>query len=225
MSDALDPATRDRFDLVLVILLVTVALGALSSESRVVASMAVLAEAVALFVIYQVAEVRGRRRLVAVVLVAMAVASLVISLWVGPPQFGSGLQSSVGLLIAVSGPWVILHRLARHQTITIRTVAGALCLYLMIGLAITYLLLLGQRFIGEPILRGDVQDPLALSDAIYFSFITLTTIGYGDISPATGLSRAVAMAGGLIGQIYLVSAVALLVSNIGRRRGGYREGE
>ncbi|MFO7549459.1 MAG: potassium channel family protein [Acidimicrobiia bacterium] len=225
MSDAPDPATRDRFGLVLVILLATVAVGALSFESRVVASIAVLAEAGALLVIYRVAEVRGRATLVAVVLVAMAVASLVISVWVGPPEFGSGLQSAVGLLIAVTGPWVIVRRLARHRTITIHTVAGALCLYLMIGLAVTYLLVLGQRFVDGPMLLGNVGDPLVLSDAIYFSFITLTTIGFGDITPATGLSRAVAMAGGLIGQIYLVSAVALLVSNIGRPRSGYREAE
>jgi voltage-gated potassium channel len=56
------------------------------------------------------------------------------------------------------------------------------------------------------------------SDYMYFSFITLATVGYGDLTPQGGLGRALAVLEGLFGQIYLVTAVAALVGNLGRTR-------
>ena len=53
---------------------------------------------------------------------------------------------------------------------------------------------------------------------MYFSFITMATVGYGDLTPQGGLGRALAVTEGLFGQIYLVTAVAALVGNIGRAR-------
>jgi Ion channel len=50
------------------------------------------------------------------------------------------------------------------------------------------------------------------SDTLYFSLITLTTVGYGDITPAANVARAVAAAEAITGQLYLVSVVAAVVS-------------
>ena len=57
---------------------------------------------------------------------------------------------------------------------------------------------------------------------MYFSYVTLTTVGYGDFTAATSTGRMIAVSEALTGQLYLVSAVALLVGNIGRTivRGG-----
>jgi voltage-gated potassium channel Kch len=56
------------------------------------------------------------------------------------------------------------------------------------------------------------------SDALYFSYVTLATVGYGDLTPATELGRTLAVAEALLGQIYLVTVVALIVGNLGGRR-------
>jgi hypothetical protein len=53
---------------------------------------------------------------------------------------------------------------------------------------------------------------------MYFSFITMATVGYGHLTPRGGLGRALAVTEGLFGQIYLVTAVAALVGNLGRAR-------
>jgi len=53
---------------------------------------------------------------------------------------------------------------------------------------------------------------------LYFSFITLTTTGYGDISPAFGPGRMIAVTEAVIGQLYLVSVVAIVVSAFGKRK-------
>jgi hypothetical protein len=55
-------------------------------------------------------------------------------------------------------------------------------------------------------------------DYVYFSFVTLTTVGYGDLTSRLDLGRMCSIFEALFGQLYLVSVVALLVSNVGRSR-------
>ena len=60
---------------------------------------------------------------------------------------------------------------------------------------------------------------------VYFSFITLTTVGFGDFTPAANLGRMLAASEALLGQLYLVLVISLLVANLGRfNRGDARQG-
>jgi hypothetical protein len=52
---------------------------------------------------------------------------------------------------------------------------------------------------------------------VYFSFVTMATVGYGDLLAQGGVGRALAVTEGILGQVYLVTAVAALVGNLGRR--------
>jgi hypothetical protein len=61
------------------------------------------------------------------------------------------------------------------------------------------------------------------SDYVYFSFTTMATVGYGDLIAQGGLGRALAVTEGMLGQIYLVTAVAALVGNLGRTRAPLQE--
>ena len=65
---------------------------------------------------------------------------------------------------------------------------------------------------------GTFSGPLTFNDEVYFSFVTLTTIGYGDIVAANDLSRGLAIFEALLGQLYLVTVVSLVVGNLGRDR-------
>jgi len=67
----------------------------------------------------------------------------------------------------------------------------------------------GQSFFVQ------VQTPQT-GDFVYFSYITITTTGYGDLTAASNFGRMLAASEALIGQLYLVSVVALLVGNVGR---------
>ena len=60
--------------------------------------------------------------------------------------------------------------------------------------------------------------PATAARSLYFSFTTLTTIGYGDVTASTNLGHTLAVSEGLLGQIYLVTIVSLIVSNLGRGR-------
>jgi Ion channel len=71
-------------------------------------------------------------------------------------------------------------------------------------------------FHQEGYLNGVAGLPTA-ADQLYFSVITLATVGYGDITPASQLARAVAVVEALTGQIYLVSVVAAVVGGWHRK--------
>jgi uncharacterized membrane protein len=62
---------------------------------------------------------------------------------------------------------------------------------------------------------AQVADP-SRSDFLYFSYVTVATVGYGDLTAASDLGRMLAVTEGLLGQIYLVTVVALIVSNLAR---------
>ena len=92
-------------------------------------------------------------------------------------------------------------------------VAGALCGYLLIGVAFGHFYSLAElripgSFNGVDPHLSKPQSHLALT---YFSFATLTTVGYGDITPARPTVRSMAAAEAVIGQFYLAVLVADLV--------------
>lgn len=136
---------------------------------------------------------------------------------------GDGLRGSfflVSLALVVAAPVAIVHGLARRAVVDARTVLGAVCIYVLIGMSFAF----GYGAIGS--FRSHAffaQQPGAtISDYLYFSFVTLTTVGYGDLTVAGGFGRAVAVLEALLGQIYLVTVVALLVGAMGYRPGGTR---
>ena len=91
---------------------------------------------------------------------------------------------------------------------------GVLCVYLLIGMAFGFaygiISAARRRHFFAQIHGGDQ------ADFLYFSFVTMTTTGFGDLTAAKDFGRSLAVTEALIGQIYLVTVVALIVSNLGR---------
>ena len=108
----------------------------------------------------------------------------------------------------------ILRRAFSHRKVTLNTVAASLAAYLLLGLIFTSLF----RFVN--IVDGPffVQTGVNAFTYEYFSYVTLTTVGYGDFTAATDAGRTLAMIEALLGQVFLVTIVALVVSNLGRDR-------
>jgi hypothetical protein len=113
------------------------------------------------------------------------------------------------LLVTATLP-VTLSRVVRHERVTSETVLGALCAYVLLGLlfAFAYLAVDAARdspFFVQP---GAHQG----SEYLYFSFVTLTTLGFGDLSPSVGLPQALTAVEALVGSVFLVTLVARLVT-------------
>ena len=119
------------------------------------------------------------------------------------------------VLFAIAFPAVV-RRAFQHERVTMNSLVAAITGYLLIGIwfAATYrgiAALNGYSFFRE------TSQPRG-GDFTYFSFLTLTTVGYGDLSPSTDIARIASISEAVIGQIYLVTAVARLVSLLGTAR-------
>lgn len=155
---------------------------------------------------------RGFRRVAFVLIVAAIVASIVGA--ANGTDTGQELSGLTTALLAAVGPVLIVRGVRRRSLqINVETVAAALSIYLMIGLFYSYLY--GALDIVDPPFFVQTEDA-SRSEVMYFSFITQTTVGYGDFSPAGNIGRALAVSQAALGQIYLVTIVALIVSNLGR---------
>lgn len=115
--------------------------------------------------------------------------------------------------LVLSGTTVlVLRRLLLQERVTLETVAGALCTYLMVGLAFASL----YRTISV-VDAGAFTEELGGASS-YFSFVTLTTLGYGDIAPVSDLARSLSTLEAVLGQVLLVTLVARFVGNLGQQR-------
>ena len=115
----------------------------------------------------------------------------------------------VALLVTATLP-ITLIRVLHHRRITHETILGALCTYVLLGLLFAFVFLAAAdlrdvAFFAQP-------GPHQQSEYVYFSFVTLTTLGFGDLSPAVGLPQALVALEALLGQVFLVTLVARLVT-------------
>jgi hypothetical protein len=124
-----------------------------------------------------------------------------------------------GLLVAFA-PVVIAAAILRNVretgAVELPTLSGVLAIYLLIGMFYSFLYAAIQAA-GDGDFFAQVADP-ERSDFLYFSYITQSTTGYGDFTPAADLGRMLAVTEALFGQIYLVTIVALIVANLRPRR-------
>jgi len=116
--------------------------------------------------------------------------------------------------------WVVGLAVARAAVITTDILCGAVCVYLLFGVLAGFVLLLiefiapGSFAISNWSTTPAQEQDLFLHDPgwlIYFSFITLTTVGYGDVLPANAVARSAAVLVAVIGQMLLMVQIARLV--------------
>ena len=129
---------------------------------------------------------------------------------------GRGVMLFVNLVLVALAPIAILRAIRAHHQITWATVVGAISIFLCIGLFFACL----HQIIYElddnafVVANGELH-PATFQ---YFSFITLTTVGFGDVLAVSNFARTMTALQAIIGQIFLVTVVALVVGNIGRTR-------
>jgi len=105
----------------------------------------------------------------------------------------------------------ILRRMLKQQEVTRETIFSAIVAYLLIGLMWAFLYMLVEKLAPGSFAFPDTDLRTTAMHFEYFSFVTITTLGYGDILPVTNKASSLAMLEALVGQIYLVVLVAWLV--------------
>ena len=209
-----DERTRQpaRFGLLLITLISTYLFSAFTSGRWIEAVQVVFFVVVALLALRTSPLRSGAVRVAAIAVAAGSVAAF-------PVALRSGDQAAVGavniwtsllLLLAVA---VIMHRVISLTSVTAQSIYGALSAYLLIGLMFAAFYAAIDHFGSDHFFVNN--QPADAQTLQYFSFTTLTTLGYGDFTTADDGGRAVAVLEAMIGQVFLATLVARLVSAYG----------
>jgi hypothetical protein len=153
---------------------------------------------------------------------ALAVAGVVVAALhaVGGPVGDGEARVMNALLVALGPPAIavgVVRNLRTSGAVRIEAVMGVLSLYMLLGMAFAFLFGALDRLGPQPFF-ADGSDATTAT-CLYYSFTTLATVGYGDLTARTDLGHTLSIFEALAGQIYLVTVVSLIVGNLGRRAG------
>ena len=166
---------------------------------------------------------RGRARRIALSLAALAILSGASGLLC----YALDLASHGWLFVLFDGLTFVFLALATGEVLLdvlfgdiseADELMGVACAYVLLGLTFAYLLPVVGSLTGEPVFAladssADTDPGLARAEYLYFSFVTLSTLGYGDLAPGSLTGRLIASAEAIIGQLFLTIFVARLIGS------------
>jgi hypothetical protein len=211
----------DSYASLLALLLVNFLLLELIDDPRWGAIASTLLGAIALVVAISdpdAGETVSRRQ--AYLIVACVILAPVVLVTNSTEVLGLAYLLPVALLVGATLPITVV-RVLKHRRVTQETVLGALCCYVLVGLTFAFVYLAVSEFRDAPFFVQPGEH--VQSEYVYFSFVTLTTLGFGDLSPSVGLPQALTALEALLGQVFLVTLVARLVTLWVRHSDGGRE--
>jgi hypothetical protein len=204
-----------RFAIVLALLVITFAFQASGVAGSWVRLVTIILQGATLLAALAASESRVRALRVAGVVIVIGLISGVVDVIQGS-QGTRGVASLLNLFLVAGAPVAIGRFLVQRRSVDLDTVLGAICVYVLFGMFFAYAFASVGYFSQHDFFAQHAADSTA--NYLYFSFVTLTTVGYGDLTAAGGLGRAVAILEALTGQLYLVTVVALVVSQLAGRR-------
>jgi hypothetical protein len=207
---------RKRFGLLLLAVAAEFLLQGIASPGRWEQVLVSVLLAATLLLALWVADVEPRVIRPAAVLALLLVVLSFVEALVGGAD---GIIARIAdlLLVTLAAPAIVLgivRTLRARNRVTLEAVFGVLCLYLLLGMFFAFLYgVIGRS--DDTFFAQGVQTTAAR--CLYFSFTTLTTVGYGDLTAASNLGHTLSVSEALLGQIYLVTIVSVIVGNLGMR--------
>jgi hypothetical protein len=201
-------SSPDSYGLVLLLILVTYALSATLTAAWAV-SLVLFVQIGTIWVTLQASQAHRRLRQVTSAILVVTAIVAILNLFISRETAG-GVMAVISGLLYVAAPVIIIRRLVQRRTVDTQTVLGAIAAYLMVGMSFAF----AYRALGVlqagPFFGTQGEDNF--SQDLFFSFTTLTTTGYGNLVPDANPGQTLAVLEMLIGQLFLVTAVARVVS-------------
>jgi hypothetical protein len=197
---------RERYGLVLFLILFGYVLSGVEQSRFLIAVNSLLWIALLLTTLWSPGVPRRLRwiGLVATILVLLTT----LSLGLISSELADGWRLILLGIAQFAALLAILNQVSRHRKVTLQTVMGGVAAYALIAFVMAALFH-GMDLLTETTFLNGV---VANGDYVYFSFVTLTTVGYGDITAATDLAKRLVVVEAFVGQVFLVALVARLVS-------------
>ena len=141
------------------------------------------------------ASCSGRRLFrIAAIVVIISFVSTIVSALADSSDGATGAFFILNVLLVAGAPIVIVRALWKRQVVDVHTVLGAICVYVLIGMLFAFVY--GSiGLIGDDAFFAETSSA-NIADFLYFSFVTITTVGYGDFTAAHGLGRGARLARG-----------------------------
>ena len=202
------PRSGGRYGLLLLVLVGTYLLAAFSGATLATQAQVVLYTGVLLIALRTSPMPAPWPAVIAVVTLAGSAVTIWTSL--SGVRTGKATEDLWKALLLLAAVIMVVRRVLAKSEVTIQSIYGALSAYLIIGLmfASVYTAL---DHLGESMFFAN-NEPANTQTFQYFSFTTLTTLGYGDFTAVSSLGRAIAVLEALTGQVFLATLVARLVS-------------
>jgi voltage-gated potassium channel Kch len=199
--------------LVLALILVGYLLSAVETSRLVLAINSIIWVSLLLTTLWSPGIPERLRRIGLIATILVLVSTL--SLGLVPSDIAQGWSFLILGVAQLAAMLAILNRVTRHRVVTLQTVMGGVAAYALIAFVMAAVFHGADLLTSEPFLNGVV----ASGDYTYFSFITLTTVGYGDITAASAIAKRLAVVEAFVGQVFIITLVARLVSLWGAPRG------
>lgn len=210
----------DAYGILLLLIFLTLLATSFVGDLRIVALAALVLQGITLLFAQWTSHARPR---VLRISAAAILAGMVVSVIGHLPDHDQLLRLDlvVGAVLSAGTILIVVRRIGLHPAVTGATILGAVCVYLLLGMVFAYAFRMIDAF-APPFFAHDAAASSA--NVLYYSYTSLTTVGYGDFTAEPEFGRMLSVTEALMGQLYLVTVVALLVGNVGRTRERFRAG-
>ncbi|MFN8113467.1 MAG: potassium channel family protein [Solirubrobacterales bacterium] len=198
----------DSYGPVLLSIILTYILAILLSDEDA-GQIVLVAQILNVWLVFRVAQARPSIRKATNVLLVLAAVTAVATLF-GLGGADGPLLAAASCVLYFVAPVAVVRHLVSRRVIDLETILGAIAAYLLIGMFFAFAYHLVGTIQDGPFFGADGDG--SLSQDLFFSFTTMLTIGFGNLVPARNPGQTMAVAEGLMGQLFLVVAVAKVVS-------------
>jgi hypothetical protein len=199
------------YGLVLVMVVASLVFAAVAPDGNWGGSLLLLLETATLVIALWTAGLAATDSKLSLALISLSgVTAVALIIWGGTTLTGVVGILSAALTFAIAGAIII--GVVDQGEVNRQAVTGAVTIYLLIGFAFVFVYGSIAAFGHGDLFAQGTDGTRSLR--LYFSYVTLTTVGYGDYTMAGNLSRTLAVLEALMGQLYLVTVLALMVSRM-----------
>ena len=206
--------SADSYGLVLLLVVVTYVVSVSVTETRA-ASIVLTVQLATVWLTLRTSHARRGVRIVADTVLGLAAVAAVASFFVHQPGNELGGVFTICCLLYLIAPFSIVRHLILRSQIDTETLLGAIAAYLLIGMFFAYKA--AGEFGSVPFFGAAGHG--TLTQDLFFSFVTMTTVGYGNLVPAANPGQTFAVLEAVTGQLFLVVAVGKIISGLQPRRG------
>jgi hypothetical protein len=208
--------SADSYGLVLLLVVVTYVVSVSVTETRA-ASIVLTVQLATVWLTLRTSHARRGVRIVADTVLGLAAVAAVASFFVHQPGNELGGIFTICCLLYLIAPFSIVRHLILRSQFDTETLLGAIAAYLLIGMFFAFAYKAAGEFGSVPFFGAAGHG--TLTQDLFFSFVTMTTVGYGNLVPAANPGQTFAVLEAVTGQLFLVVAVGKIISSLQPRRG------